>query len=177
MPVIRVPLVELGWEVARSVRGDRPAKVQKAYIDTPADQFPPQATFQEEPGDKIWLGEGFMRYLAAFYREENELAVDLRPGTRKDALLYALQSNFSHGLPRPRAEKRECVEKLLIDEAYDEMSDEWFAQACNVSRTFVARVRKKFALTRAQRIETRLGLDGRARRIPQPSQPTPGATP
>lgn len=105
--------------------------------------FPPIVVFHD--GKEYWLGDGFHR--AAAFRESfpDEIAIpaDIRPGTRRDAILYAAQANASHGLRRSQADKRRSVETLLRDEEWRQWSDREIARRCNVSADLVGAVRRE----------------------------------
>jgi hypothetical protein len=64
-------------------------------------------------------------------------------GTARDALLFALGSNTTHGLRRTPADKRRAVEVMLRDEEWAKWSDREIARLCDLSHAFVSGVRRE----------------------------------
>jgi hypothetical protein len=96
-------------------------------------------------GSVYWLGDGFHRvqaYRDAFPASSDGIPVEVRSGTRRDAILHAAGANASHGLRRSNADKKRAVETLLRDNEWMGWSDQEIARRCNVSPTFVGSVRK-----------------------------------
>ncbi len=95
-------------------------------------------------GTDYWLGDGFHRVAAfrdAFTDTARKIPVDVRAGTRRDAILHAAGANANHGLRRTPADKRRSVETLLRDSVWVTWSDREIAKACNVSHEFVRQMR------------------------------------
>lgn len=104
--------------------------------------FPPPIAFYD--GEDYWIGDGFHRvaaYLQAGFRDS--ILVEVRRGTRRDAVLFAAGANGTHGLPRTRADKRRAVETLLRDEEWGQWSDREIARRCHVSNRFVSDLRRE----------------------------------
>jgi hypothetical protein len=110
-------------------------------------QLPALVAFEdsEDPGRGCWLADGFHRQLA--YREAGvlEVLVDLRRGTRRDALRHSIGANDSHGLRRTRADKRRAVTTALADAEWSQLSDRELAEMTGTSHTFVGIVRRELA--------------------------------
>lgn len=115
------------------------------YLDAMRDgaEFPPVVLFYD--GTDYWLGDGFHRVEARRrLKDEGQtgiIAVDLRQGTRRDAVLFAAQANASHGLRRSADDKRRAVMCLLNDEEWGKWSDREIARRCHVSPTLVGKLR------------------------------------
>lgn len=103
------------------------------------DQFPPVVVFHD--GENYWLADGFHRLKAAEQIDFLDLPADVREGTRRDAVLFSVGANASHGLRRTNADKRQAVETLLRDEEWLAWSDREIARRCGVSHDFVSRLR------------------------------------
>jgi hypothetical protein len=106
--------------------------------------FPPVIVFHD--GEVHWLGDGFHRVEAArryIQREQIGYTVvaEVRPGTRRDAVLCAAGANAAHGLRRTNADKRRAVETLLRDEEWGQWSNREIARRCAVSQPFVSKLR------------------------------------
>jgi hypothetical protein len=129
------------------------------------EQFPPIILFADGP--HFWMGDGFHRYAGAKRAGRSEIEAELRQGTQRDAILYAVGCNDRHGLRRTNADKAHAVRLLLSDPEWRERSDRWVAEACHVSDHFVANVRASMgsgstAHTRSS--DARRGKDGKRRR-------------
>jgi hypothetical protein len=101
--------------------------------------FPPVVVFYD--GSDYWLADGFHRVEAAKSLGLVEIAADIRQGTRRDAVLYSVGANTSHGLRRTNEDKRRAVLTLLNDEEWRGWSDNRIAQLCGVSQPFVSSMR------------------------------------
>jgi hypothetical protein len=134
------------------------------------EKFPPVVVFQNN-GDLI-LASGFHRVKACRAARFISIAAEVRQGTRTDALKYSLQSNHAHGLRRTNDDKRHAV-KLALTE-FSNLSDRVIANMCAVSQPFVGIVRRELKTVISS--ETRLGRDGKMRRLPA-KQPAKASDP
>ena len=100
--------------------------------------FPDVVAFDD--GENKWLSDGFHRVEAAKTSRLDEIGVDLRSGSRDDAIEYACQANAGHGLQRTNEGKRVVVELML--KRRNEWSDRQIAQWCKVDHKFVGKIRK-----------------------------------
>jgi hypothetical protein len=105
--------------------------------------FPPLVVFFN--GENYWLADGFHRLEAYRSRATVEVECDVYEGTLRDALLYAVGSNATHGLPRTIEDKRRAVFLVLEDDEWGSMSDRWIAEHCTVSHPFVRKMRALLA--------------------------------
>lgn len=102
--------------------------------------FPPVTVFHD--GADHWLGDGFHRYHAHRQAGMDSIAADIRDGTRRDAVLFSVGANGSHGLRRTNEDKRKSVQTLLDDPEWAQWSDRQIADACDVSAPFVGAMRR-----------------------------------
>ncbi len=110
-------------------------------------QLPPIVLFYD--GQAYWLADGFHR-LAAWQLAYGQGAACMRPeipaevraGSLRDAILYAVGANASHGLRRTATDKRRAVEALLQDAEWSQWSNSEIARRCDVSEGFVRKVKK-----------------------------------
>ena len=105
--------------------------------------FPPAVVFYD--GTDYWLGDGFHRVAAfrdAFTDTARKIPVDVRAGTRRDAILHAAAANANHGLRRTNADKKRAVETLLRDEEWSKWSDHEIARRCMVAQSMVSNLRR-----------------------------------
>ena len=105
-------------------------------------QFPAVIVFDD--GINKWLVDGFHRFFSHQRAEHADILVDLRPGTQRDAQLFALGVNDQHGLQRTNADKRRAVQIVLEDIEWQDFSDSKIAKICKVSVAFVTKCRKEF---------------------------------
>jgi hypothetical protein len=102
-------------------------------------QLPPAIVFHD--GTTFWLADGFHRRAAHAKAGSDTMRCDVRTGTRRDAVLYSVSANATHGLPRTSADKRRAVQTLLSDSEWGTWSNRQIASACAVSESFVRSVR------------------------------------
>ena len=114
------------------------AEYAQAFTD--GAEFPPVVVFFD--GASYWLADGFHRYFGARNAGESAIAVQVINGTQRDAVLYSLKANATHGLKRTNADKRKAVEILLKDAEWAAWSDRKIAEVCGVGHPFVAAIRK-----------------------------------
>lgn len=102
-------------------------------------KFPPVVVFFD--GADRWLADGFHRYAAAIHADLEKIDVEIRQGTRRDAILYSVGANEEHGNRRTDADRRRAVLTLLNDQEWSQWSNVEIAKRCNVSEGFVRLVR------------------------------------
>jgi N6-adenosine-specific RNA methylase IME4 len=113
----------------------------EAYADARREgaKFPPVVVFYD--GTSHWLADGFHRTAGHEEAGETEIAADIRPGTQRDAILFACGANATHGLRRTTGDKRRAVVLLLRDDEWAQWSDREIARRAHVSHVFVAKLR------------------------------------
>ena len=103
-------------------------------------KFPAVVVFHD--GLDYYLADGFHRYLSHVQAGRTEIEAEVKNGTLRDAILYSLSANDSHGLRRTNADKRKSVMTLLEDDEWKQWSSSEIARACKVSHVFVIKLRK-----------------------------------
>ncbi|NCC30539.1 MAG: hypothetical protein EOM24_00785 [Chloroflexia bacterium] len=108
------------------------------------EQLPPIILFYD--GAAYWLADGFHRCEAASMSKgiEAVLAAEVRQGDRRDAVLYSVGANRSHGLPRSRQDMRRAIETLLRDPEWGQWSDREIARQVGCHHNTVGALRSKF---------------------------------
>ena len=101
--------------------------------------FPPVVVFYD--GTDYWLSDGFHRVEAAESIGWSQIAALVRQGTRREAVLYSVGVNTTHGLRRSNADKRRAVMTLLEDSEWSQWSNNEIAKRGYVSHTFVNNLR------------------------------------
>jgi hypothetical protein len=142
-----VPLANIRVEPAAQVRQKVHTAVVKSYaqamkqqMEEQAWRFPPVVLFDD--GKSLWLGDGRQRCAAAEQAGLTQILGEIRQGSERDALLFAISSNSEHGLPRTNAEKKIAVMHLFKDAEWKTWSDREIARRCQVAQSFVSRLRK-----------------------------------
>lgn len=113
--------------------------LRQAAVEELPWPFPDVIVFYD--GENHWLGDGFHRVNAAKQAEYHQVSAEVRQGTRRDAVLFAVGANATHGLRRSQADKRRAIETLLRDDEWGRWSDREIARRCNVSHPTVAAIR------------------------------------
>lgn len=93
-------------------------------------------------GKRSYLADGFHRLQAYKQAGRDHIPADIHQGSRRDAFIYALSANATHGLRRSPEDKKRAVQMALNDLELNELSDREIAKVCGVSHTFVANVRR-----------------------------------
>jgi hypothetical protein len=104
-------------------------------------EFPAAICFYD--GSNNWLADGFHRYYGAV-KAKKRLLVEQRSGTKRDAILFSVGANATHGLRRTNADKKVAVMTLLADNEWRQKSNRWVADACAVDEGTVRRYRAEF---------------------------------
>lgn len=161
-PEERIPLVRIRRDGGTQVRAEMKAETVDEYAAAITDgkEFPPIVTFHD--GEVYWLADGFHRVLAHEKAGLVDVLAEIRTGSKRDALLFAVGANATHGLARTNKDKRRAVEILLRDEEWAGLGDQWAAEHAGVNRSTVWRIREEFRLCNAQpESDTRTGKDGK----------------
>lgn len=122
--------------------------------------MPPVDVFFD--GVEYWLADGFHRYHAAQRLGLEYIRADIRTGTKRDAVLFSVGVNQTHGLRRTNEDKRKAVATLVNDDEWGLWSNAEIARRCGcVSPHLVA--------------ELKAERDARTRRLTMqmPSEPAP----
>jgi ParB-like nuclease domain len=103
-------------------------------------QFPAIVVF--EGADGIVLADGFSRHEAAKEAGLADIECEVRPGTKRDAALFAVGANSTHGQRRTHEDKRKAITRLLNDPEWSKWADREIARRCVVSHNFVSDLRR-----------------------------------
>ncbi len=105
--------------------------------------FPPIVTFFD--GTAYWLADGFHRHAGAKKARLNGIDADIRQGTRRDAVLFSVGANASHGLRRTAEDKQRAVRTLLTDDEWKKFPIRKIARLCAVDEGTVRNHIKKLS--------------------------------
>jgi len=103
-------------------------------------EFPQMDTVFD--GVTYWLTDGFHRYHAYKLLGIKEIEINYVAGTLRDAQIAALKANGKHGKPLTNEDKRNKVKMALEIEGFDKLTDAEIARYCDVSKPFVAAIRR-----------------------------------
>ena len=95
-------------------------------------------------GEEYVPADGFHRIYAAQKAGFSEIEAEIREGSLRDAILFAISANVKHGLYRSRADKRHAVLMALQDEELKKLSHKAVADKCAVNEKLVRTIRKEF---------------------------------
>ena len=146
---IDLDLLVLSPELQQRVKLDKSVVEEYAEAFRNHVKFPPitiwYRTDVEYTGTPLlhpaYLIDGFHRVEAARKAGITELPFIRKQGTYREALLYSTSINSTHGLRRSKEDKRKSVMTLLQDEEWNGWSNREIAIQCNVSHTFVNKLR------------------------------------
>jgi hypothetical protein len=102
-------------------------------------------------GSTYWLADGFHRYWASKRADRAAIAVEIHQGTRRDAILYSVGANATHGLRRTNEDKRKAILLLLEDEEWSKWSDREIAKRCGVNNVTVSRLRSSLLQSNSEK--------------------------
>ncbi len=136
---LKISILILSEEVQSRVSLDEAVIEEYAEAMRKGDRFPPIDVYFD--GEDYYVADGFHRVRAAIKAGFDEINAKVHAGNVRDAILHSVGANASHGLRRTNLDKRNSVEKLLIDVEWQLWSDRKIADKCAVSHPFVAKVR------------------------------------
>ncbi len=110
--------------------------------------FPPITVYFD--GVSYWLADGFHRYEAYALAQVYDAPADIRQGTQRDAILFSVGANASHGLRRTNDDKRRAVQTLLSDPEWAVWSNREIARQCQVDEKTVRRYREEASAEKPQ---------------------------
>ncbi|MDB5320476.1 MAG: hypothetical protein JWN40_2107, partial [Phycisphaerales bacterium] len=111
-------------------------------------KFPPVVVFDD--GEIARLVDGDHRCAAARKNNETKIEAIVYPGGWREAMLYAIAGNVSHGIPLTLSERRKAVERLLADESWSQWTDSAIGRWCGLSNKTIATIRKETGLGNSQ---------------------------
>jgi hypothetical protein len=151
VPLDRIATDENG-QTRVKVRPDVVREYAAAMVEQVGEgglRFPPVILFKDG-GDFYWLGDGFHRVFAARKAGLTEIAAEVRGGTQRDALLFGICANSTHGLPRSNADKRHAVALVLADPEWSQWNDREIARRIQVSNVLESKMRRSVSVNGLQ---------------------------
>jgi ParB-like chromosome segregation protein Spo0J len=108
------------------------------------------------------LIDGVHRVMAARMLGRKQIRAHMFDGSREEALVIAIRSNVTHGMPLTLQEREVAAGKVLI--LYPDWSDRRVGEVCGLSAKTVANLRQCPTADTPQ-LDTRTGRDGRRRPV------------
>ena len=115
---------------------DYKAKAKEAKGKGADWPFPELVAYKDADGI-IWLADGFHRKQAATYAGYEEVPVDVRDGTKWDAVQYGFKANQEHGVRLTNADKHHNLKLALENPEWALLTNNGLAQLLGVSDSFV----------------------------------------
>ena len=109
------------------------------------EQLPPITVFDD--GMMFRVVDGFHRHAAHVALERPLINCDVRPGSKRAAILESAGSNQAHGVRRTNADKRRAIEMVLRDDDGRQWSDRKIAAHCGADGNTVGKVRSALEAT------------------------------
>lgn len=134
---------DISIEKIRIDGGTQPrAEIDTSVVSDYAEKFELGETFPNVDlffdGKNYWLADGFHRYHGAVKAHLETIPATIHRGTQRDAVLFSVGANATHGLRRTNEDKRHAVLTLLNDEEWGKKSQRWIAEKCGVHHQLVA---------------------------------------
>ena len=117
-------------------------------------KFPPIDVFFD--GTDHFLGDGFYRVASDKELNRSHIKANIHRGGAREAYLFGLRNNRTHGQPLTNEDKRAAVRKILKDPEMQKLSDNAIAALVGVTHPFVGSMRSTCNVT-----SERIGKDGR----------------
>lgn len=153
MSVITLPLSSIIVDQDIQSRADvnYDAIAEYAFLINDGIDLDPVVVFETDEG--YLLADGFQRIEAYKGVGKRKIDVEVKQGTRRDAILYGIIANTKHGVRPTNEDKRKMVTRLLQDEEWSTWSDNVIAKKLGVTQPFVSGLRKE--LVAANQIKPR----------------------
>ena len=74
---------------------------------------------------------------------KSSISADVRDGSRRDAIEFALGVNSKHGLRRTQADKRKAITCVLQDPEWSKLSDREIGRRCGADHKTVGSIRRE----------------------------------
>lgn len=139
MKILNIKVIRIDGGTQSRVEIDNDFVSEYANAFDAGAEFPPVVVFHD--GAEYWLADGFHRYHACRKAGKTSISADVRTGTARDAVLFSLGANGTHGLNRTNADKRKAITTMLNDAEWVNWSDSAIAKACHVTDKTVSACR------------------------------------
>lgn len=163
--ILQLSQITIDPDVQPRVEIDEPHVAELATDLTEGAVLPPVAIFYD--GVLYRPADGIHRILAYQRAGRTEIAAQVHEGGKREAQLYAVGSNATHGKRRTNEDKRKSVRTLLTDDEWAKWSDRVIAKACRVSQPLVSGIRLELVEKGHEFPGTRVCSNGREMDVSQ----------
>lgn len=138
-----VPLTKIAADGSTQTRCETSEDVAGEYALAlqAGGELPPPVLFWD--GHAYWVGDGHHTIRAHEIANIPYITAEIRSGTQRDALLFALGANARHGLRRTNADKRRAVGIMLDDDEWSQWPNTKIANQCAVDEGLVRKVKRE----------------------------------
>jgi DNA-binding CsgD family transcriptional regulator len=142
---MRVQLNQVAFDAGTQIRAAIDQQVVSDYADamTSGATFPPIVLFHD--GNQHYLADGFHRFMAAQRNQFRDIDADVRPGTKEDALWFALGANKTNGKRLTEGDKKNAV--LIALQTWKDYSAGRIADQIGCSQDYVSHIRTQVMKT------------------------------
>lgn len=120
-------------QYAKLMKGDEKKEVAPV-------QFPLMVVYKDANGS-YYLADGYHRIEAMKLNGVKEADFEVKLGSKKDAIIYNITANVSHGLRMTNKDKKNAVLRLLSLEGSEKLSAREIAKICGVDHKTVTKYR------------------------------------
>ena len=110
-----------------------------------AGQEPERLPIVYFDGSTYWPADGHHRYMAKLAMKAATMLCEVRLGTKRDAVLCAMEINLDHGVRMTHDDKVRSARVLLQDDEWGQWSDRNIADKSGLSPTTVGKLRRDLA--------------------------------
>ena len=165
-----IELAQIQIDAGTQVRASISEAVVSDYAERMGEgvTFPPVVLFHD--GNCYYMGDGFHRFMATQRIGLAEIGADVRPGTKADALWFALGANKTNGQRLSESDKRHAITLALT--TWPDRSQNQIAEQIGCTQQWVAKVKSEIQDTTTCNLPTRVtGKDGKSYPAARSSQP------
>jgi hypothetical protein len=163
-PTNLVALEDIVVDPRTYLRASQHSDVVSSFADAMEEHgaagFPPIILHRE--GSSLYLSDGHLRVRAAKQAGVRALPATVRPGSLREAILFACGANSAHGVRRTNADKRLAIRTLLNDGEWSRLSNNRIAEATGTSSIMVGKLRGAVATVQVIRAGVSYAMKPRA---------------
>lgn len=160
--VDQIPVAEIVLDSDVQPRESISTQVIGDYADAMSEgkDFPAIVVYKDPETGTLIAADGWHRVSAARQAGLATIKAEIRQGTKRDAILFSVSANATHGLRRTDADKRRAVLRLLNDAEWGKWSASVIAEQAGVTQPFVSGLRRQLEEQTGQKQEVQTA-DGR----------------
>ena len=124
-------------------------EARRLVLDPEGEPWAPIVVFHDSSAPEVGflVADGFHRAHAASQAGLALIQCEVRQGGAREAFVYSLGVNATHGQPRTNLDKRRVVERALRDASLRTHTNARLGALCKVSAPFIAAMRRELELS------------------------------